>query len=141
MCAPEPPRAATGPGLAVTSLDECGLALPSDSSRVCVSWGHSFRAWLPLHVSMKLILCLLFTESPGVDFRSRRGCWRLYCWLHCSELPLTPTPFSPTEQVLVLGLNRMSKRPAPGHQPPWLTVWTPGPLLVSHRNVSVTERL
>lgn len=80
--------------------------MPSYSSRVCVSSGHSFRAWLPLHVSVKLTLCLLFTKSPGVDLRSRRRCWRLYRWLHCSELPLTPTPFSPTEQVLVLGLNR-----------------------------------
>ena len=57
----------------MTSLEESGLALPSESSRLCVSSGHSFRAWLPLHFSTKLILWLLFTESPGDDLRSPRG--------------------------------------------------------------------
>lgn len=100
VCAPEPLGAETDPGLTVSSLDESGLALPANSSRVCVSSGHSFRAWLPLHFSMKLILCLLFTESPGVGLRSPRGCWRLHRWLRCWELPLTPTPSPPQNRCL-----------------------------------------
>ena len=102
MCAPEPLGAATDPGLTVTSLEESGLALPSDSSRLCVSSGHSFRAWLPLHSSMKLILWLLSTESSSVDLCSPGGCWHLHCGLHCWELPLTPTPFSPKNRCLLL---------------------------------------
>ncbi|XP_010836918.1 PREDICTED: lateral signaling target protein 2 homolog, partial [Bison bison bison] len=79
----------------------------------------SFRAWLPLHFSMKLILWLLFTESPGDDLRSPRE----------QVLALGQWPSDPHTDVL----SQDSSRPADraDARPP----------LVSHRNVSVTERL
>nr|XP_005894497.1 PREDICTED: uncharacterized protein LOC102281899 [Bos mutus] len=79
----------------------------------------SFRAWLPLHFSMKLLLWLLFTESPGDDLRSPRE----------QVLALGQWPSDPHTDVL----SQDSSRPADraDARPP----------LVSHRNVSVTERL
>ena len=109
----------------MTSLEESGLALPSESSRLCVSSGHSFRAWLPLHFSTKLILWLLFTESPVL-----LGVLAPSLLAPLLGAPSDPTLAPPQNRCLpwASGPQTRTQTSCPKTAAALLTARTPGPL-------------